>query len=117
MIPQNLVVIESPYAGDIETNVTYAREAMADCIRRGELPFAGHLLYPQPGILREEVQEERQAGIEAHIAWGLRASKAVFYIDRGVSSGMKQAHTRYLQYGVPIEYRSLRGAIPQELMN
>jgi len=38
-----LVVIESPYAGDIEANVKYARECMSDCLKRGEAPIASHL--------------------------------------------------------------------------
>lgn len=30
------VIVESPYAGDIEKNVTYARAAIRDCLSRGE---------------------------------------------------------------------------------
>lgn len=39
------VVIESPYAGDVERNVRYARASLSDCLRRGEAPLASHLLY------------------------------------------------------------------------
>ena len=39
------VIVESPYAGDVAANVEYARAAVADCLRRGEAPFASHLLY------------------------------------------------------------------------
>lgn len=28
----NLVLLESPYAGDIEANLTYARACMRDCL-------------------------------------------------------------------------------------
>ena len=38
------VIVESPYAGDIETNVAYARAALRDCLSRGEAPIASHLL-------------------------------------------------------------------------
>jgi hypothetical protein len=40
-----LVVVESPYAGDVERNVKYAKACMLDCLHRGEAPFASHLLY------------------------------------------------------------------------
>jgi hypothetical protein len=43
------VIIESPYSGDVETNVAYARAALRDCLSRGEAPLASHLLYTQPG--------------------------------------------------------------------
>ena len=46
-----LVVIESPYAGDIEENEKYARECMRDAILRGEAPIDNHqtcLLYTSP---------------------------------------------------------------------
>ena len=46
-----LVIIESPYAGDIEKNVAYARDCVRDSLMRGEAPYASHLLYTQPNIL------------------------------------------------------------------
>lgn len=33
------VVLESPYAGDVEKNVAYARLALRDSIQRGEAPW------------------------------------------------------------------------------
>ena len=39
------VIIESPYTGDVERNLEYARRCMRDSIKRGEAPFASHLLY------------------------------------------------------------------------
>lgn len=89
-----LVVIESPYAGDIEANLEYARRAMADSIHRGEAPIASHLLYTQPGVLRDEIPEERRLGIEAGFAWWDAAELIVFYLDRGWSAGMRAAWDR-----------------------
>ena len=50
-----LMIVESPYAGDMEANTEYARDACAtlDSLMRGEAPIASHLLYTQPGILHE----------------------------------------------------------------
>lgn len=42
-----LVIIESPYAGDVARNVKYARLALCDSIARGEAPIAFHLVYPE----------------------------------------------------------------------
>jgi len=64
------VIVESPYKGDIPTNVAYAREALRDSLMRGEAPLASHLLYTQEGVLRDEIPEERALGIEAGLSWG-----------------------------------------------
>jgi hypothetical protein len=56
-----LVVLESPYAGDVDANVEYARACVRDALQRGDAPIASHLLYTQPGILRDEVPAEREA--------------------------------------------------------
>jgi hypothetical protein len=68
-----LVILESPYAGDVETNTTYARACVRDSLSRGEAPLASHLLYTQPGILRDDVPDERQRGMDAGLAWGGQA--------------------------------------------
>jgi len=84
-----LTFIESPYAGDIEANEAYARRCLADSLARGEAPCAGHLLYTQPGILDDTKPEERAKGMASAFAWARAAQAArVFYMDRGVSSGM-----------------------------
>jgi hypothetical protein len=62
------VILESPYAGDVEANMRYARAAMRDSLMRGEAPFASHLLYTQEGVLLDSVPEERTLGIEAGFA-------------------------------------------------
>ncbi|WP_327292417.1 DUF7768 domain-containing protein [Streptomyces sp. NBC_01198] len=103
-----LVVLESPYAGDVEKNLTYARAAMADCLRRGEAPFASHLLYTQEGILDDDKPEEREMGIRAGLLWGdkVRAT-IVVYVDLGISKGMAAAIERASTAGRRIEIRHL----------
>lgn len=102
-----LVIIESPYAGDVERNVRYARAAMADSIVRGEAPFASHLLYTQPGILRDEIPDERLRGIEAGFAWGAHAELVAVYTDLGISRGMELGMQAARARGTPIEHRLL----------
>jgi hypothetical protein len=106
-----LVVIESPYRGnspeDREENTRYARAAMADCLNRGEAPLASHLLYP--GILDEDIPRERKLGVAAGLAWSRRSDLAVFYVDRGWSSGMFAARDFYLYHRIPCDVRTLAG--------
>ena len=102
-----LVLIESPFAGDVERNRAYARAAMRDCLKRGEAPFASHLLYTQPGVLDDGIPSERDLGIEAGLAWGEVAHATVVYADHGISSGMQKGIDRAKQLGRPIEYRMI----------
>lgn len=103
-----LVVLESPYAGDVGANVAYARAAMADSIRKhGEAPIASHLLYTQPGVLDDSLPEERALGIAAGLAWRAVAQGAVFYVDRGWSKGMLGAKELYEREGFPYSVRSI----------
>ena len=106
-----LVIIESPYAGKTEAeildNIDYARRCVRDSLSRGEAPIASHLLYTQPGILRDEVPEERTWGIDAGLAWRSVAEASVVYTDRGISSGMKYGIAAAEKSGKPVEYRKL----------
>lgn len=102
-----LVIIESPYAGDIQANVEYARAAMWDCLSRGEAPWASHLLYTQVGVLDDSDPVQRARGIEAGLLWGKHAEATVVYTDRGISAGMRQGIQRAIAEGRPVEYRTL----------
>lgn len=101
------VIIESPYAGDVETNVTYARRCMRDAIERGEAPFASHLLYTQPGILNDDVADERRMGIECGLEIAARADLTAVYVDYGISNGMEIGTLRAERAGRPIEIRNI----------
>jgi hypothetical protein len=101
------VILESPYAGDIERNVKYARMAVRDSLSRGESPIASHLLYTQDGILRDEIPEERQWGIDAGLAWKEVCDKHVFYIDYGYSRGMEYARQYATNNHIEIEERRI----------
>lgn len=100
-----LVIIESPYAGDVETNTAYARRAVRDSLARGEAPIASHLLYTQPGVLDDAVPDERAWGISAGLAWRRVADMSVVYADYGVSTGMNYGIDCAKSSGVPVEYR------------
>ena len=101
------VIVESPFAGDVERNITYARACMHDCFKRGEAPFASHLLYTQKGVLDDLVTKERSLGIEAGLAWGEAADKTIVYTDFGISGGMQLGVERAKLIGRPVEFRKL----------
>ncbi len=101
------VILESPYGGDIERNVRYARACVRDSLLRFEAPIASHLLYTQPGILNDEIPAERNMGISAGLAWRYAAEATVVYIDLGISPGMEHGIRIADEAGLPVERRSL----------
>jgi hypothetical protein len=105
------VIIEIPYAGDVERNVRYARACLADSLARGEAPFASHLLYTQPGVLDDAKPEERARGIEASLAWRHWADATVVYADLGITPGMRMGieDAARFTHAHAIEYRRLGG--------
>lgn len=105
------VIIESPYAGDIERNTKYARKCMHDCLMRGEAPFASHLLYTQTHVLDDGIAEQRKLGMEAGFVWGEVAEATVVYIDYGISSGMRHGIKRAEASGRPVYFRKLFGQL------
>ena len=100
------VVLESPFAGNVEENIEYARMCVKDSLLRGEAPIASHLLYTQEGILNDNIKSERQNGLNAGLAWLDVADIHVFYIDYGMSKGMDYAlsHSKLLH---KIEFRTI----------
>lgn len=101
------VIVESPYAGDVERNERYARACLKDCLERGEAPFASHLLYTQHGVLDDTDPEERQWGIDAGLIWGKCADMTVVYTDLGISGGMNYGIKNAIDANRKIEYRNL----------
>lgn len=131
-----LVIIESPFgtkpdgtrctAEEMAENQRYARACMLDSLRRGEAPFASHVLYPL--VLDDATPEERRMGMEAGFAWGAAAAfissrlcntfpaAAGVYIDRGVTPGMKEGIIRHKTNGLRVEERTLRGEWANEFL-
>lgn len=106
-----LVILESPYAGEtaeeINGNIEYARRCVRDSLMRGEAPIASHLLYTQPGILDDSIQEEREQGINAGLAWRKVAEASVVYVDKGISQGMRYGISAAEAAGLDIEIRRI----------
>lgn len=109
-----LVILESPFNGDVERNVGYARMAARDSLMRNEAPMVSHLLYTQPGVLDDDNPRDRRKGILAGWAWGKIADATVVYADYGVTPGMQEGIDRALAEGRVVEVRHIlqkRGTI------
>lgn len=104
------VNIESPLSAatpqELAENVAYARACLLDSLRRGEAPFAMHLLYPQ--VLDDKKPNEREQGIDAGCAFILVCQLEAVYFDRGISGGMKKGMGVAKHHNRIIEFRSLQ---------
>jgi len=105
--PVTPVIVESPFAGDVETNIKFAQACVRDSLSRGEAPLASHLLYTQEGILNDDMPDERNLGIEAGLAWGIKASKTIVYTNLGITRGMERGIQRAEDEKREVEYREL----------
>lgn len=105
VVEKKFVIVESPFAGDVEANVEYARDCLYDSLLRGEAPFASHLLYTQ--VLDDELDWEREWGISAGLELAKRADLTAVYTDRGISRGMKLGIKAAEIAGRPVEFRTV----------
>ena len=100
-----LVIIESPYMGNVKSNVAYARKCMSDSLLRGESPFASHLLYTQ--VLDDTKDIDRLTGMSRAFNWYRHADLMAVYIDKGISNGMKMGMEVAEKLGIEMVYRTL----------
>ncbi len=80
-----IVYICSPYAGDVEANVSAARKYSRFAVDNGYIPIAPHLLFPQ--FLNDNDPKERQLGLFFGNALMSKCSEVWVFGDR-VSAGM-----------------------------
>lgn len=99
MTKEKLVYIASPYAGDVEANVLFAKDACRYAIQQGSAPVAVHLLYPQ--LLDDRIPEEREAGLRM----GLRVLEAcdeLWLCGEHISAGMQKELEAAEGWGIPV---------------
>lgn len=116
-INNSVVMIESPYSGDIDRNIRYLNIAITESkLLYGECPYAGHAYLTQHArnkdhfcsnsnkkwsVLGRDVSVER-CNIIRH-----RCDKTVFYTDRGWNTGMKLAKEYCEKNNLPYEERQV----------
>lgn len=98
-----LIYVASPYAGDIERNVEFAKRACRYVMEQGHAFFAPHLLYPQ--ILDDSNPTERETGLKLghHM---LERCDEIWVFGNKITSGMEAEIERAKQLGIPIRYVS-----------
>ena len=99
MTEGKLVYIASPYAGDVEGNVAFAKAACRYAAAKGYTPVAVHLMYPQ--FLDDRVPKEREAGLKMGRRV-LAACEEIWLCGERMSSGMKAEEAEAKRLGIPI---------------
>lgn len=99
MTEGKLVYIASPYAGDVEGNVEFAKAACRYAAAKGYTPVAVHLMYPQ--FLDERVPKEREAGLKMGRRV-LAACDEFWLCGEKLSAGMRAEKAEAKRLGIPI---------------
>ena len=101
-----LVYIASPYSGDVERNVAFAKAACRYAMNQGVTPIASHLLYPQ--MLDDNIPVERELGLLFGLALLrmcdriLKVCEEVWVCGSELSSGMEQEIRAARQLQIPL---------------
>ena len=94
-----LVYICSPYAGDVENNIRFARAACRYAVNQGCAPVTVHLLYPQ--ILDDSIPSQRENGIRMGLRV-LASCEELWICGECVSHGMSREIAEAKRLGIPI---------------
>ena len=95
------VFICSPYAGDVECNIENARRYLLFAVKKGAIPFAPHLLYPQ--VMDDADPGQRELGIEFSLAF-LSRCDALWVFGGRVSQGMRAEIIKAMRRGMTIRF-------------
>lgn len=105
------VAIESPWRAatlyEQLRNRRYILDCVSDCLRRGESPYASHLMLTE--VLDDADEAQRNTGLWAGFEWSRKAEARVVYTDLGVSAGMELGIKHAADIDQVTEYRTLGG--------
>ncbi|MDD3963140.1 MAG: hypothetical protein PHU76_01630 [Synergistaceae bacterium] len=93
-----IIYVASPYAGDVEKNIEYAKRACRTVMEQGHAFFAPHLLYPQ--VLDDGNLMERHRGIDMGLAMLSRCDE-LWAFGECMSSGMIAELDEAERLGIP----------------
>lgn len=100
-----VVYIAAPYAGDVEANVAFAKQAALYAMSAHCVPFVPHLQFP--AFLDDNVPNQRALGIQANLELLRRCDELWVFNYKGISAGMQQEITYADQHSIPVKYISL----------
>ena len=94
-----IIYIASPYAGDVDINVEFARCACRYCVEQGDTPLAVHLIYPQ--LYNDRDPEQRQTGMRLgrHV---LTKCDEMWVCGDTISPGMAAEIAEAGKLGIPV---------------
>lgn len=113
-----VVILESPYSGDIDRNVAYLQRAMHDARTRGEVVIAPHMMWTQHHLCPTHYVSDydakyevpnggREIALQQIHELRRRADLIVFYMDYGMSSGMRDGMDQCIKENLKFEERTL----------
>lgn len=122
-----VVVLESPFSGDIPRNVAYAQRIMMHARERKEIVIIPHLLWTQHHMCKEHFVSDfdvkfecknggRDVSLEQIKELRRRADLVVFYTDHGWSNGMTHGLEHCKAEGINFEERQI-GNIQEDTVN
>lgn len=98
------VILESPFAGDVASNVKYAKALIHDLAYQGVAASASHLLYTQ--MLDDTKDFDRNLGINKGLDYA-HNKDSIIGIDRGISTGMKYGIQRAINENRNYTFKTL----------
>lgn len=101
-----LVIVESPYAGQVARNREYLNLCLRWCTLNGMSPYASHKMLTDS--LDDNNARERKLGIKAGILWYSVADTVLFFTDFGWSKGMRAALDICLETNMKFEVIQLK---------
>jgi hypothetical protein len=111
-----VVMVESPYSGDIPRNIRYLQLCHIDAAKRNEIPYSSHSYMTQHPLAKDFFVPDdndkwdiltRDVAINQSQVIRWRCDMSVFYTDRGWSRGMIAARDYCQRHGLAYEERTL----------
>ena len=96
-----VVYICSPLRGDVQKNMRNARRYCRFAVKKGYLPIAPHLLFPQ--FLDDSDADEREIGIHMGMVL-LSKCVEIWVFGEKITEGMKREIKRAIWRGMPVKY-------------
>lgn len=100
-----LTILETPYSGNIQLNLNFARACLLHSIHLGETPFASHLFYTQ--VLDDTIPQDRTLGMTLGFNFYHHAQLCAVYTNLGISNGMLSGIRHAESLRIPVVYRRL----------
>ena len=82
---KKLIFVCSPYSGNVEKNVEFAKQCCMAVLNEGNIPFAPHLFFT--GFLDDGIPEQRKAGIDGGMLIMSKCDEVYVFGDT-ISTGM-----------------------------